>query len=339
MENAAVGIFLTLTGGVIGSSTLMPVKYVRVWKWENTWLAYSSFAYFIFPWLSALLTVPHLISVYAGVEGKTLFLTAVFGLGWGLGVVLYGLALDIVGLSISSGIILGSSVALGSLIPLLLIGTELALSSYGIRILSADAVMIAGVLLCAWAGSLRQKGIAVAESENRGARFLSGILICFLGGMLSPLLNVAFTFGAPITRRALDLGATPFNASNGVWALCVSAGSLPSIFYCLFKLKKNHSWSFYSLPHSRKNLVLCFAMGVFFIASTILYGAAAGKLGFLGPVVGWPIYISALILGNNFWGWYTDEWKSVKGLPVWTMYAGITLQVVAMVLLGIAKKS
>src|ERR1035437_4618667 len=337
MDNASSGIVLSLVGGMIGSCTLMPVKYIRGWKWENTWLVYSSFAYLIFPWLGALITVPHLLGVYAGAGGKTLLLTSLFGLAWGVGVVLYGLALDIVGLSISSGIILGSSVALGSLIPLFLIGRGSAFSAYGIRILTADALMITGVLLCARAGGLREGVTAAVEVKKHDSRFMRGVLISFLGGILSPLLNIAFTLGAPITQRALELGAKPLSASNGVWALCVSAGSFPSIIYCLLKLKNNRTWNCYSAPRNKTNAVLCFAMGLFFIVSTITYGASAGKLGLLGPVVGWPIYIPALILGNNFWGWYTDEWKGVKGLPVWTMYAGIAMQIIAMVFLGVAK--
>src|SRR5690349_16626483 len=124
MENTGAGIAITVCGGGVGSSTLMPVKYVREWRWENTWLVYSSLAYLLFPWLSAVLTVPHLAAVYAGVQSKTLLLTALFGLGWGGGVVLYGLGLDMVGLSLSSGIILGSSVVLGSAIPLLMLDRD-----------------------------------------------------------------------------------------------------------------------------------------------------------------------------------------------------------------------
>jgi hypothetical protein len=54
----------------------------------------------------------------------------------------------------------------------------------------------------------------------------------------------------------------------------------------------------------------------------------------LGPVVGWPIYMSSLILGNNFWGWFTGEWTGVRGKPVQTMLAGVAVQLIAMILFG-----
>jgi L-rhamnose-H+ transport protein len=66
----------------------------------------------------------------------------------------------------------------------------------------------------------------------------------------------------------------------------------------------------------------------------VLYGSAAGILGPLGPVIGWPVYMSAMILAANFWGWLTGEWKNVSGRPVLLMFAGIGIQILAMVLLG-----
>ena len=339
MNDALVGLLLTLVGGMIGSTTLMPIKYVRAWKWENTWLVYSAFAYLILPWILAFATVPHLLSLYTGVQGKAVLQALLFGLAWGVGVVLYGYVLDIVGLSISSGIILGTSVALGSLIPLLLISGVHSLGGSGRRILAADGIMIVGVLLCAHAGGLRQKAAQAQQVRKHDARFFKGLCLAFVAGLLSPLLNVAFTLGAPITQRALESGVQPFNASNGVWALAVGAGSLPSIAFCVLKLYRKGGWNSYSVPYARFNFLLCVAMGSCFIVSTICYGAAAGRMGLLGPVIGWPIYISALILGNNFWGWYTLEWKGIAGRPVWTMQAGILLQIVAMVLLGLANQT
>ena len=335
MDSPAAGIAITVAGGAVGSSTLMPVKYVHAWKWENTWLVYSLLAYFSFPLLSAALTVPHLKSVYAPQAPRTLLLTALFGFAWGAGVVLYGLGLDIVGLSLSSGIILGSSVALGSIIPLLVLGPPTILTPKGVQIVAADAVMTVGVVLCARAGGLRERA-AGRRIEAHGRRFLHGMFLCFLSGVFSPLLNVALTFGGPITRTALDAGASRFNAANAVWALCVSMGSLPSIALCFVKLSRNGTWSEYRSPRSVRNALLCALMAIFFMASTILYGAAAGRLGPLGPVLGWPIYMSALILGNNFWGWYTGEWDGVRGWPVWIMLAGIALQILGIVLLSTA---
>lgn len=317
----------------------MPMKYVRKWPWENTWLVYSLFAYLLFPWFAAILTVPHLFSVYRESGPGVVLIVSVFGLAWGAGVVLYGMALAIVGLSLTSGIILGSSVVLGSLVPLLALEPARLGTRAGVQILGVDLLIVLGVMLCARAGGLRDQLKSPGVVQVRDPRFARGILICFISGMLAPLLNIALTLGAEITKRVLAHGANPFWAANGVWGLTVSFGSLPSLGLCLIELRQNQNWQSFHSPMSPRNSLFCFLMGIGSIVSTVLYGSAAGLLGNLGPVVGWPIYMSALIIGNNFWGWYTGEWKGSRGVPVYTMFAGIALQVAGISLLGSSRLS
>jgi L-rhamnose-H+ transport protein len=337
MDGSVRGMALTVLAGAVGSSTLMPFKYVRGWKWENTWLTYSFLAYLVFPWLAAILTVPGLLSAYHHAGWGTVSLVGLFGLGWGASVVLYGLALEIVGLSLTSGIILGCSVAIGSLVPLLLLQSHRLLTLSGLHIVGADLLMVVGVLLCARAGELRERPEHDINPKPPHSRFVWGLLVCFISGMLAPLLNITLAVGAGITRHALAVGARPFYAANGVWGLAVSMGALPSLGTCFVKLFKNQTWSRYANSRDARNYLLCFAMGLFFILSTVIYGAAAGELGTLGPVLGWPVYMSSLIIGNNFWGWYTGEWADSGSVAVRTMFLGIALQIVAMVLLGMAR--
>jgi L-rhamnose-H+ transport protein len=338
MDADVRGLLLIVLAGIVGSSTLMPFKYVRGWKWENTWFIYSTLAYFLLPWASAILTVPHISSVFRRSDPLAVLLVALFGLGWGVSVVLYGLALEIVGLSLTSGIIFGCSIAIGSLVPLIAVQPHRVLTQSGVEIVGADLIMIIGVLLCAKAGSLRGR-IRASDSQPsvRSARFTRGLLICFIAGLLTPLLNISLIVGADIVRKAVEMGAQPLYAPNSVWGLTVSMGALPSIGLCLTKLRRLKTWNFYSAPGTGRNYFLCLIMGLFFILSTVMYGSAASILGSLGPAVGWPIYMSSLIIGNNFWGWYTCEWRGAQLSAVLSMSLGIGVQVIAMVMLGMAK--
>ena len=198
--------------------------------------------------------------------------------------------------------------------------------------------MIAGVILCARAGNLRER-LKLADGQPRepNPRFARGIILCFIAGLLAPLLNIALAFGAEIIRRALAAGAKPHFAANSVWGLTVFMGGLPSVGLCLARLRKRRSWDLYAAGATWRNLLLCLFMGLFFITSTIAYGAGAGALGLLGPVLGWPVYMSAVILGNNFWGWYTGEWKGAHLSALRTMFLGIGLQIFGMGLVSAAK--
>src|SRR5947208_2365533 len=120
-DNPSTGLLLTVAAGVLGGTVLMPMKYVRGWPFPKLWLVYSICAYLISPIVVAFATVPDLRAVYAESGAIVLALTAVFGLGWGLAVVMAGMSADLLGLSLSSAILYGASIAVGSLAALLVL--------------------------------------------------------------------------------------------------------------------------------------------------------------------------------------------------------------------------
>ena len=61
---------------------------------------------------------------------------------------------------------------------------------------------------------------------------------------------------------------------------------------------------------------------------------AVSMLGVLGPVIGWPIYMSAIILSSAFWGWISGEWRGIAGRPPRVMGLGIATQVIVIVILS-----
>lgn len=331
MDSSILNLAIVVAAGAIGSATLLPMKFIKGWKWENMWLVYAVLAYLLFPWLAAWYFVPGLLDVYSEASTATLLLVVVFGFGWGLSVVMLGLAVAAVGLAVSTGIILGCSIALGSLIPFLLLGQENFITPTAARILIANLTILMGVVTCARAGHLRDHGADEnAIGRSSGTR---GLILCFVAGILTPLLNVALSSGAPITELAVRHGAAPHQAANSVWALAVGAGSIPSIIYCTLLLGRNKSSQEYSSSNSFRNFVLCLLMAIFFIVSTIGYGIGAVRMGDLGPVLGWPVYISSIIVGNSFWGWSTGEWNGASRKAKAMMAAGLALQVAGIVLL------
>lgn len=331
MSPTVYGMTVIVLAGAVGSATLLPMKFVRNWQWENTWVLYAALAYFVFPLSVAWLTVPQLGQVYAEAGWSVVVPVTLFGLGWGLSVVMLGLAVAKVGLAVSTGIIMGCSIALGSLIPLVWADRSQLLTSGGMKIVLADAIILGGVLVCARAGYMRESH--PPGESTKTASGLRGIVICFVAGILTPLLNLALARGGEITRLAIEHGGAPHQAANGVWGLTVSAGALPSIVYCVMLLNRNQTWSRFRTAGRVRNTLLCLCMATFFITSTVAYGMGAVQMGKLGPAIGWPVYISSLIIGNNFWGWSTGEWRGAPQASLLTMLSGIGLQVVGILLL------
>lgn len=325
---------LVLIAGLLGGTVLAPMKLVRTWQWDQTWLFYVCNAYFILPWVMGFLTVPHLLSVYPAAGIKLVLAVALFGFLWGISLALYGVAFDIVGLSLTSGIIYGSSVALGSLLPLLFMPASRRGGGHPLAIAGADAVMIAGVVLCTLAGDMREKIQSHATARARDPRFRWGLVVCVAAGVLSTFFNLVLVIGQPLTAIAHQMGASSLWASNAVWSLAISMGALPSIIRAASKITRAHGWAGYAAGPVLRNAALCVFMGAMWISGTALYGSSIGILGAYGPVFGWPIYMSAMILSGIFWGWLTGEWKHVTGTPMALLLGGIGIQILAMVLLG-----
>lgn len=325
---------MVLVAGLVGGTVLAPMKAIHTWKWDHAWMFYVTNAYFLFPWLVAFITVPHVLRAYPAAGGKIVLATAALGMLWGISLALYGMAFDVVGLSLTAGIILGSSVALGSLLPLLFVPVSRRGPWQSLEIAAADCVMVAGVLMCAFAGDSREKIQSRAVGRARDRRFRRGIVICFAAGILSTAFNLALVVGQPIAHAAEKMGASSLYASNAIWSLSISVGALPSIFLAARSIRRARAWRGFRQGSVLMNAGLCVFMGALWIFGTVLYGSSVNILGTYGAVIGWPIYMSAMILASVFWGWLTGEWKHVSGFPVALLLGGIGVQVFAMVLLG-----
>jgi L-rhamnose-H+ transport protein len=329
--NGWSGLIVALLAGVVMGSVLVPMKLVKGWAFENTWLVYSVCAYLASPWIVASFTIPHLESVYRHAGLRVSLITFFLGAGWGLAVVLFGIAVDMVGLSISTALLFGSSVALGSVGALCLVDASKLRTPEGLRIVAWDLVLLLGVLICAQAGRTRDVGSAVGGERTR-----KGVTIALVAGILSTLFNIVLAYGAPIREQAIVFGADRNLAANAIWSLAVTGGSIPSIFWSLRLLRRNARWKLYREPNSGKNALMCAGMGAAWILGTVLYGSATARLGKFGTALGWPIYMSATILVGILWGWGLGEWKEAPRRSIQLLWAGVSTQILSIVLLSIA---
>lgn len=331
------GLAITVAAGILGGSVLAPIKLMRSWTFEKSWAIYSVWAYLAFPWLLALFTVPHLLSIYSQVSFRTMLICAACGLGWGMAVALFGIAVNLVGLSLATAIIYGISIAVGSLSPLLISHPERLFSRQGSWIVLADAGIIAGVLLCAWAGKLRdalKNSMREAALSKAGHKqFVRGVLAAVAAAFLSSLFNIALAYGGEFNRLAIAKGASPLNAANAQWAFTVTFGYLPNVMLTIVTFTRRKQWASF-LTGPPLYWILAPAMALMFIGGTALYGTGAGLMGDIGPVIGWPVYMSISIVAGVFWGWATGEWVGSPRRVLQFLASGTVLQLVSIMVLG-----
>lgn len=326
------GLTTVVIAGAVTGSVLAPMKLMKGWRFENIWLIYSIGAYAIAPWAVALFTVPNLFTVYRMVPTEILVFTFLLGMGFGLAVVLSGVAVDLVGLSISTALLYGSSVALGSIGAMVMVEPSRLLTSRGMEVVAWDLILVVGVLFCAQAGRVRDPA-----ASSSGARTRRGVVVSLLAGVLSTLFNIVLTYGEPIRQQAIALGANPRLASNAIWALAVSGGSLPSIVWSLRLLSRQQTWGLYRQPGTRWNSSICIGMGIAWIAGTVLYSVGVSRIGRFGTTLAWPIYMSAIILTGIAWGLVLREWRGAPSRAIRYLWMGVGTQVVAIALLSFSK--
>ena len=102
------GFALVIAASLFQGSFILPMTLVRKWRWEQTWLTFSLMGMLALNWLLGLLLVPDLIPTLASAPMSRAALLGLFGAGWGLGAVLFGLAMDRMGMSLGYPIIMGS---------------------------------------------------------------------------------------------------------------------------------------------------------------------------------------------------------------------------------------
>lgn len=326
------GLTTALIAGAITGSVLVPMKLMKKWPWENTWLPFSLCAYCIAPWVVAFFSIPRVLTVYQQVPPRVLAGTFLLGVGWGFAVVLFGIAVDIVGLSISTALLYGSSVALGSLGALALLEPSRLLSAQNFRLGAWDLILVAGVLLCAQAGRLREPSTSAA-----GIRTRRGVLISLLAGVLATLFNIVLIYGEPIRKQAIAAGADPKLGANAIWSLAVTGGSLPSVAWAAYLLTRKCGWRLYRDRHTARNVLSCLGMGIAWIAGTVLYGVATSRMGKLGTAFAWPVYMSATILVGIGWGLVLGEWRAASRSSIRLLLIGVGTQIVAITLLSLAR--
>ena len=338
-----LGILVILAGSTANSAFGLGLKFTRSWKWEHIWLLFSVTAMILIPWLLGFLTIESLFAVLAAAEARDLLLVFLFGMGWGVGSVLYGLALKMVGLALSYAIVMGLTAAVGTMAPFVLLHWDDFLTVKGMVICAGVLLVVVGVLLSAWAGKLREESPGrlqdpaegsetAAKKFTRAAPLLLGLLVAALSGILSPMLNLSFAYGIKLADQAVLLGTSPSMASNVIWVVALSAGFLVNAGYCVYLIVKGRSWHIFRRQPFHYGVGA--AMGILWVCGVVTYGIGGSMLGDLREVIGWPMASAMSIIAATVWGALSGEWTGASRKSMAVMGVSILVLSASMFLIG-----
>src|SRR6202790_968641 len=154
------GIGMVTLAGILQGSFAAPMKRMPAWRWENSWLLFALSGLIIFPWIVNFASVPNVTSVYAGASPSVLIKVLLFGLLWGVGSTLFGLAISRVGMALGFALILGITASFGSLFPLAILHPEQLSQTRGLGLILGTVVMTVGLVFLARAGQIRERDLS-----------------------------------------------------------------------------------------------------------------------------------------------------------------------------------
>lgn len=328
--NAILGLLVIAVGSFGQSSSYVPIRKVKNWSWESFWLMQGAFAWILFPFFGALLSIPTGHSFFE-LYGSGIWGSVGFGMLWGVGSLTFGLSMRYLGIALGQSLALGTCSAFGTLVPALLKGNSF-LSGDGLILLIGVSIAVAGITVIGYAGSLKSRNMSEEEKKKAVKDFAlkKGLLIALLAGVMSACFNLGLEAGSQIKAQSLTLGTSALLALNPVIILVTFGGFITNTAFCLFQNAKNKTFKDYSTASPGvwiNNLLFCALAGLLWYSQ--FFGLGIGQSFFeLGSVMmafSWSILMSLNVLFSNLWGIILKEWKGSGTNAIVTLIIGLLI--------------
>ncbi len=359
---ALLGIIFHSLGGASSGSWYMPYNLVKKWRWEVYWIIGGLFSWLIMPYVATVLTTPGWQDILKTTDFSTIRLTYILGALWGIGGLTYGLGIRYLGMSLGNSVLLGITSLVGSLgLPILRnIGnlgeilpagdsfTDMLGTGSGQVVLFGILVMIVGIFLCGKAGLMKDKELAsVKEGVNVEFKLTKGLIIALFSGVLSAFFSFGIDAGKEMGEAVREIAVSNSFAfvsdgkylfENNIIFLVILWGGLTTnlIWSAVLIVKNKTAGDFVDATSPLlKNYLLCALAGTTWFLQFFFYGMGETKIG--SGASSWILHMSTIILTANFWGFYRKEWAGVSKKTKITIYWGISLILMSVIIMGIAK--
>lgn len=336
--NPTFGLVLIAIGAFASGSFYLPLKYVKNWKWETGWIIQGLFAWVLVPWIVTIVTVPHLGQIIGQAPSQSIFLPILFGAGWGIGGLTWGLSNRYLGIGLGTALPLGFTAALSTLITPVFQGTFaafIASEKFGL-VLTGIIVALIGIAIAGYAGHLKETELNAKRKDQPSEKnFRKGITVALIAGVMS----ACFAFGEASGKAMVDL-AERYNPGslwnyNPVYAVLLIGGFLFNFVYCMILSIQNNSFSDYSSKNAplKWNYLFAALAGTIWFTQFIFKGMGTTRLGEFATV-SWGVFFSLVVVFSNLVGILTGEWKGVSRKTLRILLAGLAVLIIAAVLIG-----
>jgi hypothetical protein len=330
-----VGISWAVLAGLMLGLYALPAKYTRHFQFENTWGLFFLLTMFVLPVAAALALVHGAGEVFASVDGWRLAVMVISSCLWGVGVMMWGKAIDHIGVSLGFSLFIGTVILVGSLLPFLIDGLPRA-SAFA-AILAGLLVVLCGVVSNGKAGMLRAaSGHKDKAVMAKGQSMARGIAIAVIGGLLATGFSLANAVGRP------QIHASCRNFGNPEWVTAVavmlpiflSGGAVVTLYFSR-QLTQKGAWAAFRSPAFGRNFGLILIMAFFHYAASVAFAYAAFRLGGFGNTVGYAIFNTTSVMVAAISGVATGEWLGASSQAKRYLSLGLAAMVLGIVMISI----
>ncbi len=328
-----VGVLFAVLAGLLLGLYALPEKFTKDYEFENTWSMFFAINTFVVPNVVAFLLIDGFADVLAAIPSSVLITMIICSILWGIGAMMWGKAINYIGLSLGFSIFIGTIILVGSLLPF--IETGIPATNVFITILAGLAVVLVGVMANGKAGILRQKDEEDNTEQKKGGSVITGILIAIVGGLLATGFSYANAAGAQIINDAVVAqGNASWKSAIAIMYVIYMAGGVAIAIYFIQQLSAKKLWGKFKTPHLGRNIGLTTIMGVFNFAASVVFAYAAFKLGEIGGSVGYAIFNTACVVTAIVSGLITKEWVKASGKAKKFLYFGLTCMVLGILIVA-----
>jgi L-rhamnose-H+ transport protein len=346
--NPFLGLVFHAIGGLAAASFYIPYKKVAKWNWETYWLVGGFFSWIIAPWLLAMWLVPQTPQILSQVPFKTLLVTWLFGVMWGVGGLTFGLTMRYLGIALGYAIALGLCAAFGTLMPPLFSGElmTMAQTASGQVILLGVFVCLGGIGLSGIAGISKERELSSEQKKESVGEFnfFKGVFMAILAGVMSAAMAYGFAAGKPIAAIALENNTPDLWQNLPILIVVLFGGFVTNCTWCLYLIIKNKRIKeFYNSQCEGQsvslstNYLLCALAGLTWYLQFFFYSMGSTKMGKY-DFSSWTLHMAAIIIFSTLWGIVLKEWKGTSLATKLWITAGLAVLVLSTVVIGIGTK-
>ncbi len=329
------GVIWALVAGVLLGLYALPEKFVKNYKYENTWALFFLMSLVVFPIIVAFSLISNFSAILGSIPADTLMIMIGASILWGVGVQMWSKAIDYIGMSLGFSIFIGAVILIGSTLPFIVDGLPAA---NALAFIAAGLfVILLGIFANGRAGILRKEAAEQKDhmEQLEAGKVARGIIIALVGGLFATGFSLANAVGvAPITKAVVAEGNPEWMSAIAVMFVIYLSGAIYVLPYFIYQLTKNKCWGNFTAVPFKSNFGLISIMALFNFAASATFAYAAFNLGDNGNTVGYAIYNTASVLMAVLGGLFAKEWATAPAKARTYLYTALAAMIVGVVLIA-----